>query len=58
MPFHDLRDAQGRLVGRYDPERNLLEIKPKGGVKSLFDLNQKRGGEALNVRITPASSSR
>ena len=35
--YTDLRDHDGHLLARLDPERWLLEIQ-KRGVKTLFDL--------------------
>jgi len=35
----DLRDANGKLMGRYDPKRRLLEIQHRR-VKTIFDLTQ------------------
>jgi len=32
----DLRDANGKLMGRYDPKRRLLEIQHRR-VKTIFD---------------------
>lgn len=34
----ELRGADGQLCGRYDPRTMRLEIKPKHGQTSTFDL--------------------
>lgn len=39
MTYRDLR-INGKLAGRYDPERDILELKLRGGVKACFDLAQ------------------
>lgn len=36
--FIELRDGNGRLLFRFDPSRDLVEIKPKGGDVVLVDL--------------------
>lgn len=35
--YVELRFPDGKLAGRYDPARNILEIR-KGGVNIYFDL--------------------
>jgi len=43
VAFKELRDSQGHLVGRFDPQREILELQSKSrGVKALFDLRQLR----------------
>ncbi len=37
--YTDLRDANGHLLARLDPERWLLEIQRRG-IKTLFDLRE------------------
>ncbi len=39
MSYQDLRDQEGHLLARLDPERWLLEIQRRGE-KTLFDLCQ------------------
>lgn len=36
--YRDLRTPAGALVGRYDPERNILEVLHRG-TKHYFDLS-------------------
>ena len=38
--FLEVRNRQGKLLFRYDPERELIEIKPHNGVQELVDLSQ------------------
>lgn len=37
--YADLRLPNGKLAGRYDPTRGLLEVQT-GGIKHYFDLTQ------------------
>jgi hypothetical protein len=43
--YTDLRDHDGHLLARLDPERWLLEIQRRGE-KTLFDLREKLAPES------------
>ena len=36
--FVEVRNGAGKLLFEYDPGRNLVRIKPKGGTLELVDL--------------------
>ncbi len=60
MTYKELRDADSRLLGRYDPSRKILEIKSRG-IKAVFDLTNIREDEPpanQTVRKPLRSSSR
>ena len=44
MTYRDIRDAQGHLIARYDPRRDLLAIKSRGQLTTV-DLRQLREAE-------------
>ena len=44
MTYRDIRDAQGHLIARFDPKRDLLAIKSRGQVTTV-DLRQLRERE-------------
>jgi hypothetical protein len=42
MPYKELRDGNGKVVGKYDPQREILQIKSRGTM-ATFDLRSMRG---------------
>jgi hypothetical protein len=50
MPYADLRDHDGHLLARLDPERWLLEIQRRGE-KTLFDLREALAPNGLPLSI-------
>lgn len=52
--FVELRDVNGRLLARYDPERRLLEIRRQHRVV-LFDLQQYEGDSIAAAQPTAGS---
>jgi hypothetical protein len=49
MAYKTLKDAHGRTVGKYDPKRQILEVKVKGLV-STFDLQKLHDEERKPTR--------
>lgn len=39
--WHDVRDAAGKLLFRFDPQRDLVQVK-RAGVVVVIDLSQYR----------------
>jgi hypothetical protein len=39
--WHDVRDAAGKLLFRFDPQRDLVQVK-RAGVLVVIDLSQYR----------------